>query len=409
MCQWSCCRGVTFGIGRSKPLPAILRRVSAQSTRSDRLFKAALLLVLSVPGWAILFGMVGHLHEPFSIHFVLYVASYVLFGFAFWSAAKGRPRPWGKRWRLAALILESGLALSLVWLICTGMEGTLLVVTAVQVAALFPLAAALGWIAVQSLLMAWIISLHWPPSVVFALFLGWLGAQIFAALMSRALVDEAELRGQLAQRNAELRATQQLLADSSRAGERVRIAQELQDVLGHRLTAVSLNLEVASHLVDGRPGEHIQKAQAGTKQLLGEVRQVVGRLRGDDSLNVSRAIELLVKDIPEPRIHLRVDRDLAISDPLRAEAILRCVQEVVTNTIKHSAAADLWIEVIRTADGVKVHTRDNGRGVHDLRPGNGLIGMRERIEQVVGRLQLTSGSPNGFSVDAWIPAASALP
>lgn len=400
---------MTFGIRRSEPLPAILRRVSAPSTRSDRLFKAALLLVLSVPAWAILFGMVGHLHEPFSIHFVLYVASYVLFALVFWSAAKGRPRPWGKRWRFAALILQSGLALSLVWLICTGMEGTLLVVTAVQVAALFPLAAALGWIAVQSLLMAWIISLHWPPSVVFALFLGWLGAQIFAALMSRALVDEAELRGQLAQRNAELRATQQLLADSSRVGERVRIARELHDVLGHRLTAISLNLEVASHLGSRESAQHIETARSSAKQVLGEVREVVSKLRGDDSLDMGRAIELLVKDVPRPQIHLRVDNDLAVCDPLGAEAILRCVQEIVTNTVKHSAAADLWIEIVRTAQDVEVHARDNGRGVRNLRPGHGLTFMRERIEQVGGRLQLDSMPAQGFRVDAWIPIARALP
>ncbi len=307
------------------------------------------------------------------------------------------------------LVLQSGLALLLVSLICSGIEGALLLVVAVQVAAMFPLLFALGWIVAQSLLMGWIISLHWPQAVVSSLFLAWLGAQVFAALMSRALADEAEVRSQLTQRNAELRATQQLLADSSRAGERIRIARELHDILGHRLTAVSLNLEVASHLVAGQPGEHIQKAQAGTRQLLGEVRQVVSRLRGDDSLNVTCAIELLVRDIPEPHIHLRVDGDLAIYDPLRAEAILRCVQEVVTNTIKHSAASDLWIEIVRTAEGVEVHAHDNGRGVHDLRLGNGLTGMQERIEPVGGRLQLDSRPADGFRVDAWIPAASALP
>lgn len=390
-------------------MPAILGLVRGISTRSDRLFEIALLLILSVPAWVILLGLCHRLHGPFSNRLLFYVAGYVLFGFAFWLAARGRAEQKGTSWRPAALLLQSGLALSLVWLVCSGFEGSLLVVVAAQVAAIFPLPLALGWIAAQSLLMGWIISLHWPPSVLFPLVLAWLGAQVFAALMSRALANEAEVRSQLAQRNAELRATQQLLADSSRAAERVRIARELHDILGHHLTAVSLNLEVASHLVDGQPGEHIQKAQAGTKQLLGEVRQVVGRLRGDDSLNVSRAIELLVRDIPEPRIHLRVDDDLAIFDPLRAEAILRCVQEVVTNTIKHSAAADLWIEIIRTAVGVEVHAHDNGRGAGEVCPGHGLTGMRERIEHVGGRLQTKSRPANGFSVDAWIPLGGELP
>lgn len=409
MCHPSCCWSMTFGIRRSQFMPAILGSVKGISTRSDRLFAVALLLILSVPAWVILLGVCGRLHAPFSDRLLFYVAGYVLFGLAFWLAARGRTEQRGNSWRLAPLLLQSGLALSLLWLICSGFEGSLLVVVAAQIAAIFPLPLALGWIAAQSLVMAWIINLHWQPSVQFALVLAWLGAQVFAALMSRALANEAEVRSQLAQSNAELRATQQLLADSSRAAERVRIARELHDVLGHHLTAVSLNLEVASHLVHGQPGEHIQKAQAGTKQLLGEVRQVVGTLRGDDSLNVSRAIELLVRDIPEPHIHLRVDDDLAIFDPLRAEAILRCVQEIVTNTVKHSAAADLWIDIVRTAQDVEVHARDNGCGVHDLRLGHGLTFMRERIEQVGGRLQLDSMPANGFRVDAWIPIARALP
>lgn len=96
-------------------------------------------------------------------------------------------------------------------------------------------------------------------------------------------------------------------------------------------------------------------------------------------------------------------------DPVQAEAILRCVQEVVTNSIRHSAAVDLWIDVNRTAAGVEVHARDNGRGADSLRPGHGLTGMRERIEQVGGRPQWDSGPAGGFRVDAWIPAGGAAP
>jgi signal transduction histidine kinase len=378
------------------------------SRGSGNLFRVALLLILSVPAWVILFVGLRRSHRPFSSHFLLYVVGYVLFGFVFWLAAGKETGPRGRSWRLAALLLQSGLALSLVWLICSGLEGSLLVVVAAQVAAIFPLPLALGWIAAQSAVMAWIIGLHWPPSVLYPLFLAWLGAQAFAALMSRALANEAQVRNELAQRNAELRATQQLLADSSRAAERVRIARELHDVLGHHLTAVSLNLEVASHLIDGQGGEHIQKAQAGTKQLLREVRHVVSRLRGDDSPNVSRAIELLVRDVPEPHIHLRVGDAVTIGDPLRAEALLRCVQEVVTNAIKHSAASDLWIEITETAAGVEVHARDNGRGVQHLYAGHGLTGMRERIEQVGGRLQLDSAPSAGFRVEAYIPTRGPL-
>ena len=77
--------------------------------------------------------------------------------------------------------------------------------------------------------------------------------------------------------NAELRATQQLVVDSSKIAERMRIARELHDLLGHHLTGLSLNLEVASHLTQGQTQEHIQTAQSVTKLLLEDVREVVNK------------------------------------------------------------------------------------------------------------------------------------
>ena len=84
----------------------------------------------------------------------------------------------------------------------------------------------------------------------------------------------------LAAANAELEATRELLAQSVRLAERARIARDLHDLLGHHLTALSLNLEIASHKADGEARERIDTAQSVTKLLLGDVRGVVGALRG---------------------------------------------------------------------------------------------------------------------------------
>jgi signal transduction histidine kinase len=94
-----------------------------------------------------------------------------------------------------------------------------------------------------------------------------------------------------------------------------------------------------------------------------------------------------------------------IYDPVRAETILRCVQEIITNAVRHSDAQNLWIESVKTTEGVEVRARDDGKGVKQPRPGNGLTGMRERIEQVGGNLEIESAPSAGFRIRATIPAS----
>jgi signal transduction histidine kinase len=83
--------------------------------------------------------------------------------------------------------------------------------------------------------------------------------------------------------------------------------------------------------------------------------------------------------------------------------VLRCVQEIITNAIRHAGANNLWIELSRTGNGIAIRARDDGRGTKELRPGHGLTGMRERLEQVGGRLEIETQTAKGFSVNAWLP------
>jgi signal transduction histidine kinase len=281
-----------------------------------------------------------------------------------------------------------------------------LVVVAGQLATVFSLPVSLSWVGGQTLLMGLVIRSHFSLEIALVLSVSWLGFQVFAVLMSQAAAREAMARIDLSKLNAELRATQQLLVDSSQVAERMRIARELHDVVGHHLTGLSLNLEVASHLINGKAQEHIQTAQSVTKLLLQDVREVVNTLRGDDSFDLGRAIRTLTKDIPMPRIHLAVPEDLGIYDPVRAETILRCVQEIITNAVRHSSAQNLWIESVKTVEGVEVRARDDGSGVKQLRAGNGLTGMRERVEQVGGLLEIESTPGTGFRLKLRIPTAA---
>ena len=97
--------------------------------------------------------------------------------------------------------------------------------------------------------------------------------------------------------------------------------------------------------------------------------------------------------------------DLPATDPLRAQTVLRCVQEIVMNAVRHAHAANLWIELSQSDRELSIVAKDDGRGAKEIRLGHGLVGMRERLEAVGGRLDITSEATRGFTVSAWIPLA----
>ena len=370
---------------------------------SQRLFRLALLGTMATPFMLLLVSLVRHPASLRKDRILVWFSAYAMFSLVFWLTAR-QGEKLSRAW--PALILETMLVLLMVNSICSGSEGALLVVVAAQLSPLLSLPASLSWVGGQTLLMGLVIRSHFSLEIALTLSVSWLGFQVFTVLMSHATAREALARNELAKLNAELRATQQLLVDSSQVAERMRIARELHDLVGHHLTGLSLNLEVASHLTEGKAQEHIQTAQSVTKVLLEDVREVVNSLRGDDSFDLGRAIRTLTKDIPKPRIHLDVPEDLGIYDPVRAETILRCIQEIITNAVRHSGSQNLWIALVKTPDGVEVRARDDGRGVKQLRSGNGLIGMRERVEQVGGHLEIESTPNTGFRLRVRIPSAA---
>jgi signal transduction histidine kinase len=204
--------------------------------------------------------------------------------------------------------------------------------------------------------------------------------------------------------NSELQATQALLAENTRIAERVRIARELHDLVGHHLTALTLNLEVATHLVQGKALEHVQQAQSLAKLLLVDVREVVSDMREDDKVELAAALRTLVEGVPEPRIHLDLPRELSMTDPVRAQVMLRCAQEMITNSLRHAEAKNLWISLVHDENGVAMIARDDGRGTDAIEVGNGLKGMTERLRQLGGELNIESSPGAGFSLHAWVPA-----
>jgi signal transduction histidine kinase len=230
-----------------------------------------------------------------------------------------------------------------------------------------------------------------------------MGFQAFAAASSILLISEGRARTSLARANAELTATRELLAETSRSSERLRISRDLHDTLGHHLAALSLQLDVAARLSDGKVAEHVQQAHAITRLLLSDVRAVVSTLRDTSRPNLAAAIRALTLLPAAAQIHLDVADPLVVDDPGRAEALLRAVQEVVTNAARHARAANLWIELHATSDAITLHARDDGLGADAVAWGNGLRGMRERFEQHGGTMAVTAVSGRGFEVHASMP------
>jgi signal transduction histidine kinase len=339
------------------------------------------------------------------------IAAFLFFGLAFW---------WNTRpVQTAAVSRLSFVFLGLQSLIAVIIWTDLLLIVAAEVPFVLHRRAATLWMAglsaglvMMGLLMSsssGFVPLHGtdylprPVAVGLTMFsaLAWAWC-VFSA--GYAAVSQERERQELARVNAELLATQSLLAESSRLAERLQIARELHDTLGHHLTVLNVNLELSKRLTEGRAAEPIGEAQAVTRLLLSDVREVVSALREDRTLDLRHALATLASGTPEPRIHLALAEDLEVEDPAQAHALFRCVQEVITNAVRHSRARNLWIEVTAEEGGLALRARDDGRGTAKVKLGNGLRGMRERLEEAGGRLEIESRPGRGFSIAALLPS-----
>ena len=337
-------------------------------------------------------------------------AAYVLFGVCLALATSPRRAESGKGPRLLLAAGQAAAVLALVALPpCFGLEGALLVVVALELGAWLPRRAAAAWILLQSAGLLAVVWLHWGWHWGVVLAGAYLPFQLIAYATARLLAEETAGRMRLAAVNAELEATRELLAQSARIAERARIARDLHDLLGHHLTALSLNLEVASHLAEGDARKRVETAQSVTKLLLGDVREAVGTLREAQGLDLPAALRKLGEGMTRPRVHVELAPDFTVEDAVAGETVLRCAQEIVTNAVRHAAAENVWLEIQRSREGIALRARDDGHGAASVRSGHGLSGMRERLEQRGGRLSFETAPGRGFSVEAILPLAQGAP
>jgi signal transduction histidine kinase len=343
----------------------------------------------------------------------VWIAAFLVYGAAlvtFLRLPVMTPGAFGRHRPLALALVQSATGLFMNYLSShhwggTGVGAAMVVIVAAEIPYILPYRVVWVWIGAQTAVMTLLFwpqgALAWSNVVSFGVAMG--GFQLFAAASSMLARKEQAAREKLADANTELHATRALLAASSRASERLRISRDLHDTLGHHLTALSLQLDVASRVSEGKAAGHIRQAHAITRLLLADVRDVVGTLRETSRVDVAEAIRALAVEQTGIAIHLDLPPVLGIDDAARADALIRCVQEIITNAARHSDARNLWIRLEVRPDGVALDAHDDGRGATSIDCGHGLTGMRERFEEHAGHVEFGWGKDAGFQVRGFLP------
>ena len=334
-------------------------------------------------------------------------ACYLGFGASYWWLSRGLGQG-SARWPdRALLLLLTVLALAVSYFNGSGLGSILLMVAAGVIPWLLPAGSGVVLLLLSQLAVLPIYYTVFRMPLFEALMqsLLYAGFSMFIYVTSLVARQQAQARDEQRRLNAELRATRALLAESARVNERTRISRELHDLLGHHLTALSLNLEVASHITEGQAQEHVRQAQTLAKLLLTDVREAVSQLRESGAIDLGAALRPLAENVPKLDIHMDIQHPLTVEDPERAHVLLRCAQEAITNAVRHASARNLWLSAHNDGRQVVMQVRDDGAGAEQLVPGNGLQGLRERLRQCGGRLEIATGRGQGFRLTMTLPVA----
>jgi signal transduction histidine kinase len=214
----------------------------------------------------------------------------------------------------------------------------------------------------------------------------------------------------------EVEAANQLLRDQAAqtaalatARERNRLAREIHDGLGHYLTVVKTQLDAAAALMPVQPEralEAVAKAARLTGDALGDVRRSVGSLRTDAAPPaLPEALRALAHEAGLP-VTVQVEGAARPLPPGIEHALFRSAQEGLTNIRKHAAASAAEVALdFRPAGRVRLAVTDNGRGARGATAdGFGLIGIRERIALIGGRVESGNRREGGFALTVEVPA-----
>jgi signal transduction histidine kinase len=219
----------------------------------------------------------------------------------------------------------------------------------------------------------------------------------------RAYLAEVTRRARDAERDREADARRRL------AEERLRIARDLHDSVGHHLALINVQAGVAIHVLPDHPArETLRQIRQGSRAALDELRDTVGLLRDPAPLSPTvglSALEDLLSSVRPSGLRVTVAADLAHPVPWACDvAAYRVVQESLTNVCKHAGPTDVVVSLSSSPDGLTVVVANDGPAAAVSGHGHGIVGMRERVEALGGTLQAGPRPTGGFRVSAVLPA-----
>jgi signal transduction histidine kinase len=239
----------------------------------------------------------------------------------------------------------------------------------------------------------------------------YLAAYLFGALVRtrRLNSDEIEARAAALERDREQDARRAV------AEERLRIAQELHDVVAHSMGVIAVQAGVGAHVIDSDPVEAKRSLEAiaeTSRSSLTEIRRLLGVLRDDNGALYTPApgladLTALVRDISSAglRVDVRCQGAATNIPPGVDFTAYRIVQEALTNALKHAGPAQASVIVTYEPGALSVEIVDDGRGVNGRSAdgGHGLLGMRERVAVYGGTFDAGPRHGGGFRVGVRLP------
>jgi two-component system sensor histidine kinase DesK len=190
---------------------------------------------------------------------------------------------------------------------------------------------------------------------------------------------------------ATLRRAQEDVEEMAKVAERERIARDLHDLLGHTLSVITLKSELASQLADRDPSRavaEIREVERISREALSEVRRAVEGYRhhglAGELRNAARALDAAGVSLESAMAPL----DLL---PQQETVLALALREAVTNVVRHASATQCLVRLEADGRAVRLVVQDNGRG-GPVAEGNGLVGMRARVDGAGGNLWVDGGS-----------------
>ncbi|WP_223155193.1 sensor histidine kinase [Alkalibacillus aidingensis] len=188
--------------------------------------------------------------------------------------------------------------------------------------------------------------------------------------------------------------------------ERQRIARDLHDTLGQKLSLIGLKSDLAGRLIEDNPNQaakEMQEVNQTARTALKEVREMVSEMRG---VRLEEELKHVRQILEAAQIAYEIEGSsrLTQTSPVIENVASMCLKEAVNNVVKHSEATHCWIEIDEMKDELKLAVTDNGigrKGQGEKSNEHGIRGMRERLEFVNGRLSIID--QDGIRVVITIP------